>query len=202
MGKKLPILLEKSLAEVKAVQLDTGLAFQESVSNTSTRLMCKKGCDNCCHHPFLISLAEGILLYRYLAANGKWTPTLKKRLVNHKDTVMGLAFEVWLLSMTPCPLLKDGLCEGYEARPVHCRTTYSTRKPSGCHPHTLGDGLVYNTTVVAQYNLELSNILKRAEERSPLIPLSAAVLLGEKVSNQTLTFTEAVRSYLQEVSNA
>lgn len=202
MSKKLPILLEKTLAEVKALQSDTGLAFHETVSNTSSRLTCKKGCANCCYHPLLISLVEGILLYRNLVGNGKWSPGLKKRLRDHRDRVRGLAFEVWLLSMTPCPLLKDDLCEGYASRPIHCRTTYSTRKAVGCHPHTLGEGLVYNTTVVAQYNLELSQLLKRAEEKSPLMPISDAVLLGERVSNQDLTFSEAVQEYLQGVSDA
>jgi Fe-S-cluster containining protein len=183
MKRRLPMLVERAVAEVKALQAQTGMAFEQKLRAQDTWITCKVGCSNCCHHPFLVTIAEGLLLYRWLVSHGRWTPSLRKRVEQTRDKTLGLAFEIWLLSNIPCPLLEDRKCSAYEARPLHCRATFSTGDPEMCHPHELGGDtrLVQSTETIVMFNSKVRGLLKRVGVTAPLMPLAEAVLLGEAI---------------------
>jgi Fe-S-cluster containining protein len=201
--RKLPVLMEKCVAEAKRMQIGESLEFEQQARAIDTPL-CRKGCSNCCHYPIMISILEGILLYRSLKSNGRWTSQLRAKLEHTKNLTLGLSMEVWLMSNIPCPLLDETkACSAYDGRPLHCRTTFSTRDPYMCHPHELGagTGLVDNSDVVVRYNTELYNMLKKASVKGVILPLSEAVLLGAQVDTGEIAIEDVVSRYSKELSN-
>lgn len=202
--RKLTVLAERAVAETKALQVQTAIDFDQKVRDQIGHVSCNKGCSWCCHHPFLISLAEGFLLERHLKRQGLWTSTLKKRLEETRDKTIGLATDIWLLSNIPCPLLEDRKCTAYEARPLHCRATYSSGDPENCHPHELGPEtgiLEASTAVILDYFNRLDHMFKKAEMPSFLMPLSEAVLLAHQIDSGALKLSEAANQYVKDLVN-
>lgn len=72
-------------------------------------ISCRKGCDSCCRH-FSVFWVEAVNLARYVAA----LPQKQAALLRKK------AGE--LAGQDACPLLFDGACSLYAARPIICRT--------------------------------------------------------------------------------
>lgn len=198
---RLPLLEERVIAEAKALQVQTGSDYDGLIRPT-TSVSCSKGCDNCCHHPFLISILEGVMLYRTLKAQGHWTLALQKRLRETRDKTLGLAFDVWLLSNIPCPLLEDRLCLAYESRPTHCRVTYSIGDPRECHPHELSPKtkILANSHLIMAYQLQVQNMMKKIDVIAPLIPVSEAVLLGADIDNGVFPLEDSYTHYLQDLN--
>jgi len=203
MKRHLPIMVERAIAEVKALQTEVGSGFEGQVRQERA-VSCKVGCSNCCHHPFLVTLPEGLLLYRWLSTHGRWTPSLRKRIEETRDKTLGLAFRVWLLSNIPCPLLEDHKCLAYEARPLHCRTTFSRGDPEMCHPHELGSsaGIIPNTEVIISYNNQLLALLKRLGLQGSLMPLAEAVLIGEAVDSGKIEIEESALQHAKDLFGA
>jgi hypothetical protein len=132
----------------------------------------------------LITALEGVLLYRWLASHGRWTPSFQARIREHASKTKDLAFEVWFLSVLPCPLLDETTkrCTAYAARPYLCRVTYSLGAPEKCHPHKIEQsGLVNKQAVVKTFHSEQSKIVKKHGLQMVLMPLSTAILIGEKI---------------------
>ncbi len=78
-------------------------------SKYASHIACHAGCDGCCRH-LTLSLVEGVAL----AVALKELPSdqvgyLRERAAKAADD-------------SPCPLLMDGLCALYAARPLICRT--------------------------------------------------------------------------------
>ena len=78
-------------------------------SKYASHIACRAGCDGCCRH-LTLSLVEGVAL----AVAFKELPPaqvgyLRERAAKAADD-------------SPCPLLMDGLCALYAARPLICRT--------------------------------------------------------------------------------
>jgi len=150
---------------------------------------CQKGCNHCCHYPVLVSILEGVSLFRWIADQGLWRKDLKDKLQEAHRKVWGLSPSVWMLSMTPCPLLtKEGLCGAYEARPFVCRTTLSIGDPHYCHPHRFaeGAGIVSRNAVDVELQEVENRLLKSAKLTLLRVPLSTAVLMGEKLCKEGL----------------
>lgn len=95
---------------------------------------CRKGCSWCCHQPVFANSYELRYLARYirgsfneqeqekvhllaLGKNEKTTELTEKEILNYKQ---------------PCPLLKDGACTAYPARPLACRI-YLSMKVDSCY---------------------------------------------------------------------
>jgi len=176
--RKLPLLAERSVAEMKAKRLEIANSL-----DTKLRLVsCQRGCSACCSHPRYISILEGMVLYQYLTAKGQWTPSLRAKLEEHANQTFDLAAEVWLMLNLPCPVLDKGKCLAYEARPFSCRTIYATSDPLNCHPHRLTEARFVDRQAEAERFREAERkILARHGLALFGIPISKAILLGEKI---------------------
>lgn len=194
MTRKLPVLVEQALADASAARQQAVFNFDQKVLSEVRSVSCRPGCSNCCRHPVLISVLEGIELFRWLADQHLWDTKMKEDFAKAHERTWGLALEVWALSDTPCPLLKDNLCQAYKARPYSCRVTYSTGDPYDCHPHRLIEarGLIPRRAVHAEVEKAEGPILKRHQVPFLRLPLASAVLLGEKIVRGEIELEDAM----------
>jgi Fe-S-cluster containining protein len=85
----------------------------ELCSNTAERfasqITCRPGCDACCRHLSIFAV-EAAAVKAALSALAEPDAAL----IRHKAGMTGIE--------DPCPLLHDGLCLLYRARPIICRT--------------------------------------------------------------------------------
>ena len=199
--RRLPLLTERMLAEAKARQIQTGATFESEMRKSGVQPTCRKGCASCCHHPFLVTISEGILLYRWLAEHGHWNRALKQRIEETKDKTQGLSFDTWLMANIPCPLLKQDSqeCLAYEARPLHCRVTFSAGDPELCEAHQLGPAtpLVNNAETIINFTQEMRALLKKLGVFGSLMPIGSALLLAETIDTGKLPLEESDREYLR-----
>ncbi|MDD4191666.1 MAG: YkgJ family cysteine cluster protein [Mangrovibacterium sp.] len=95
---------------------------------------CRKGCSWCCHQPVFANTYE----LRYLAAfvKNNLRKTEQKQVyqlaVEKNDRTGKLAEKEILNHKHPCPLLKDGSCTAYAARPLACRI-YLSMNVESCY---------------------------------------------------------------------
>lgn len=89
---------------------------------------CKKGCSWCCHQPIFSLAYELDYLKSYIQNNfsEQEQKEIRQRATAKNDKLKTLKNDSLLNSKHPCPLLKDGTCTVYEARPVACRIYLST----------------------------------------------------------------------------
>ncbi len=92
-----------------------GVASLERAVMTDRSFDCKGGCDSCCHATD-VGLTPSELFY---LANHIVTEGLHKKGDSH-------VIQPRQQEKDPCPLLKDGWCTVYEARPMSCRYILST----------------------------------------------------------------------------
>jgi Fe-S-cluster containining protein len=92
----------------------------------SREVRCRKGCADCCHAVFDVSLAEARLLRRHFET---LTRRERRAALARADRALAawnaLAAEQADISIARirCPLLTDqGVCICYDARPINCRT--------------------------------------------------------------------------------
>lgn len=185
MKRRLPLLVERSVAEAHAETVQIATDYETKVRATGG-VSCTRGCSHCCHYPVIISVWEGIQLYLWLSQNKMWTRKLREVFSATKDKTWDLAPEIWILSQIPCPLLKDNECSAYEARPLFCRTVFSRGDPYYCHPHRLGTGqagILDRTEAIDRLRSVETQLLRRHRQKLVLLPLAAAVLLGEQICN-------------------
>jgi len=181
--RRLPLLVERSVGQVDTLRQDLSDRFELAVK-TNANVSCRAGCSHCCYHPISISILEAIAVYRWLVKNHRWTTGLKKRVQEAADRQIGVSYEVWLLSLIPCPLLNDEkLCSAYEARPLVCRTYFSLGDPHYCHPHRLGENtkMVPREELVKAYHNEQTKVLRRHRLQLTTLPIGSALLLAEQI---------------------
>ncbi len=210
MTRELPLPVERAIGDVQALRLELSLDHEckvrEALGDTKAAITCTARCAHCCHHPVYLSILEGVLLYRWFAKQGLWTPSFRARIQSARDRTLGLAFDVWLLSNLPCPFLDDNnLCVAYDARPLNCRVTWAMGDPHYCHPHRLGSQILLlpRSDVVQRFHEQERNLLQRlGASPPPLMPLGEAVLLGEALANGTLQLEEITIKYLEHLKEA
>jgi Fe-S-cluster containining protein len=100
--------------------IDSLLGFAEK---KSTKVYCRKGCSCCCWQPVFALTHEITYLNEFLKEN--FSEEEVKKIVakaKAKEEKLGsLSKEDLLNSKFPCPLLVDGACSAYPARPMACR---------------------------------------------------------------------------------
>ena len=93
---------------------------------------CKQGCYLCCCQAVLILPYEILYLYRYLKENveKKVLTAILRRAKEKNEITSKMKAREFLHYKAPCPLLENGSCLAYEARPLACRTYISSRVDS------------------------------------------------------------------------
>jgi hypothetical protein len=88
---------------------------------------CRAGCSMCCHLRVMATPAEVYGLLDYLA--GTLSPQafaeFRERVAAARARIMALPAAEVLTTNLACPLLVDGHCSGYAARPLNCRSYHS-----------------------------------------------------------------------------
>jgi Fe-S-cluster containining protein len=176
-------VLAQAVRQLRAARAKITVDFRLKVLKEG-RVSCRKGCSNCCHYPVYVSLLEGILIYQGLHDDRLWTNKLKAKFQEAARNTWGQSIAVWMLSNRPCPLLgDDGLCRSYDNRPVHCRVTFSRGSPHDCHPHRFQANTLVPRPETSEVSVVERRLLKQLGASNVLLPLAAAVLLGERVSD-------------------
>lgn len=182
MTYQLPSVIEQALRQLRATQVRLASEFERKVLAEGNPA-CRKGCNHCCHYPLYVTLLEGMLTYRWLSDNRRWTHKLQEGFKGVEARTWQLSMEIWMLSSTACPLLgEDGLCQSYKCRPLFCRTTYSRGDSHNCHPHRFHQAPLVPRQEVMDTLVEIEGaLLKRIRTGRIILPFATAVLLGERI---------------------
>jgi Fe-S-cluster containining protein len=100
----------------------------EFAQNQSQPIHCTKGCEWCCHQPVFALSFEMDYLTRFIETNfDTETKNRIKLKAESKMNAFGFLNETNLLNAKfPCPLLENGACLAYSARPMACRIYLSS----------------------------------------------------------------------------
>ena len=103
-------------------------SFDEFVTKNGKKIHCKKGCSWCCHQPVFALSYELDYLNNYISKhfNKQKQEEIRKRAKEKKTKLQPLDEKKLLTSKFPCPLLENGACIAYKARPMACRIYLST----------------------------------------------------------------------------
>jgi len=87
------------------------------------RIACKKGCEWCCHQPVYALSYELDYLNNFIKTrfSNQKQKEISARAAKKRKKLEGLEKEQLVNTKYPCPLLEDGSCIAYEARPIACR---------------------------------------------------------------------------------
>jgi Fe-S-cluster containining protein len=90
--------------------------------------VCRAGCSHCCYMRVVATVPEMIALADFIAANfpPKTIESIRRRVVETDMKTHGLSDEQWGVAHHACPMLVDGKCSVYPARPLECRGYNST----------------------------------------------------------------------------
>ncbi|NQU85547.1 MAG: YkgJ family cysteine cluster protein [Mariniphaga sp.] len=98
-------------------------AVLKLAKNEDAKVYCRKGCVWCCYQPIYSLTHEIVFLKEFIRDNFTELETQKiYDSAREKEQKIGkLKNDDLLNSKFPCPLLKDGSCIAYKARPMACR---------------------------------------------------------------------------------
>lgn len=98
-------------------------SFAHFTQKHKQKIACKKGCEWCCHQPVFALSYELDYLNDYIKNNfnSKEQKEISIRAAKKCKQFEGLQKDILMNSKFPCPLLKDGICIAYDARPISCR---------------------------------------------------------------------------------
>jgi len=98
-------------------------SFLEFAEKQNQKPACKKGCHWCCHQPVFALEYELDYLRDFISENFDFSTQnqIAARAGKKNKTLEKLSGESLLNSKFPCPLLDNGTCLAYLARPVACR---------------------------------------------------------------------------------
>ncbi len=192
--RHLPIAVEESIGKTEIFRTDLAFDFDRNlrseVPKHGHRITCTAGCAWCCHHPVVISILEGILIYRWMLERGKWTSGIREKLKSSADQQFGTEYHVWLKAMVPCPLLDDeNRCSVYPSRPLICRVYYAVSDPYYCHPHRISNEftkLLPRDNITDTFHVKQAEILRRHRLQLITMPIGAALLMAERVCNEDI----------------
>ncbi|MGC9353096.1 MAG: YkgJ family cysteine cluster protein [Mariniphaga sp.] len=106
--------------------------FSGFAARQSRMPACRKGCSWCCYQPVFAMDYELEYLQVFISEN--FDEEIQKRIVNRakekKQKLEGLTGSALFNSKISCPLLENGVCMVYPARPVACRIYLSSNLES------------------------------------------------------------------------
>lgn len=92
---------------------------------------CHRGCDHCCHFAISASAPEILHLARTLRYGGAAAAPIIDRIAARRSETAGMGLEALMAQSLPCPMLSDGVCGAYAARPIVCRQ-FMSRSAEAC----------------------------------------------------------------------
>jgi Fe-S-cluster containining protein len=124
----IPQVLREAVQEMHRLVDEVIANFSDFAAQQNQSPHCKKGCSWCCHQPVFALSYELDNLNDYLKENFSFDEQehIIARAEAKRDKLDGLRGDALLNSKFACPLLKDGECMAYEARPVSCRIYLSS----------------------------------------------------------------------------
>lgn len=186
---KLPLLVTRAVGESAVAERSISQSYEMHLRQEP--VSCRKGCANCCYHPVMVTVLEGIRIYQGLVLNDQWSSKLRASLTEHATKTMGLSVEVWMLGMIPCPFLSaDKHCEIYKQRPFSCQITYSLGSAEDCHPHNLGAGPLPKRNLLDLLSAVDRPLMERLQLQYFRAPLSVALLYAEAICKGKLDITD------------
>jgi Fe-S-cluster containining protein len=99
----------------------------------ATTFACADGCASCCELPVLVTLPEVVVAIAFAGAPTKTISGRHTDILRGLDTTLRKTHDAYQAITpatidtlrTPCPLLNDGSCSIYDARPLPCRGWHS-----------------------------------------------------------------------------
>lgn len=104
-------------------------SFIEYSAKNDVKIDCFKGCDWCCLQTVYGVSHELEYLYKHIKENFSETKIdaiLNKAKIKNNQ-IIKLEEEEKINFKAPCPILHNGVCSAYEARPMACRIYLSTK---------------------------------------------------------------------------
>lgn len=116
-------VLYESVSEMYEMIDNFNESLSEFAKHQNQQIDCKKGCEWCCHQPVYALDYEMDYLIDFIKRNfDKPTQIEIKTRAENKNNKLSFLKETDLLnSKFPCPLLQNGACIAYRARPMACR---------------------------------------------------------------------------------
>jgi Fe-S-cluster containining protein len=163
-------------------------AVADILERYSQKVRCKKGCTDCCHAVFDVSLIEALYIRQHFDSLGRkqrrTALNIAKKALKSWEQLITTGADLSLARIR-CPLLTDsGECVCYKARPINCRTygipTIIGNKSHVCGLSSFKQGKTYpalNLEPLQRRLYELSVTLKGEDLGRRRWPV-AAVLLG------------------------
>ncbi len=110
-------------------------AILRNAVTQGVQVACSKGCDWCCYQPVFANNFEMLHLIRHIRQKLSSTQigNILKKAAAKNLAVSNLSESKLLRHKAACPLLENGVCTVYEARPMACRIYLSTSLESCRH---------------------------------------------------------------------
>jgi len=112
--------------------IDSLLVYARQQNQT---IDCKLGCEWCCHQPVFALDYEMDYLQDFISKyfDSETIEQIQQKAKQKQDKLSQLDGDELLNAKSPCPLLNNGGCMAYEARPMACRIYLSSDVKSCIH---------------------------------------------------------------------
>lgn len=152
------------------------------------KLGCKKGCSHCCHLQVEATIPEAILAFAHVADPAD---PRRRTIAETAALLAGLDENARMLSRTRCPMLRDGSCSIYEARPLLCRATFAT-EPEQCRVAVFGSSTQTEASIEFFANAQLAAYGDQAAMRG--------ILKDMGLQYNLVNLTQAVAAMIEDPS--
>lgn len=107
-------------------------SFIKMAQQNNKPAQCRRGCSYCCHQPVYAVNHEFYYLFDYIRKHfsENQIKSLKQKAIEKHQALRKVSSLKKKHFKAPCPLLLDGACSAYEARPMACRIYLSTNLQS------------------------------------------------------------------------
>ncbi len=123
-----PEHIAAAIQEMYAIIDDLNKSIHTLAQNQGQTIDCKLGCEWCCHQPVFALDYELDFLTDYIEKyfDEETRAEIKKKAQQKQKKLGVLKGDKLLNAKYPCPLLNEGACMAYQARPMACRIYLSS----------------------------------------------------------------------------